>query len=345
MLSVVALGLTVVSVGSGGIAPIVSGIASAFGGVIDQAGATRAPSATPPPPVADAPLIAAPSNPYTNVATVDVQVSIPADVVGKPGHTVRLFVTLPETPAQLIAQAPVGPTALVALQATPLVAGQNAFHATIEGPSGESDPSPTVTWILDQNPPQVTITAPKNGAVVNRGVVAVKGKTQARSTVLARNEANGATAAATANAEGLFELVIAVGAGVNGITVTATDPARNTGSAIVSVRKGSGVLTARLSAGAYKFSAAKLPADVQFVVLVTDPDGRPLSGARATFTMTVPGLEAILSSELSTAGDGTAVFRTRIPNGAQVGSGLASVLVTTGEFGSVTDRQVLTIVK
>jgi hypothetical protein len=59
--------------------------------------------------------------------------------------------------------------------------------------------------------------------------------------------------------------------------------------------------------------------------------------------VTVPGLEAIVSSEILTNSSGTATFTTRIPKGALPGSGLASVLVTTDAFGQTTDRQVLTV--
>jgi hypothetical protein len=345
VLAVVSLGLTVLWVGSGGIGPLVANLASAFGGVIDDASKTAAPSRTPVAAVPDAPLITAPAEPFTNLPTVDVPVSLPSGVVGKTGFRVKLYVTVGEAAPVAVGSIKVGPTAQVTLLGTPLQDGRNAFYATIVGPSGESDPSPVVVWVLDQKAPTVVLSAPKNGAAVTNDAVSVKGKTQGRSTVVARNEANGATATTTAGSDGLFELVIAVGPGVNGITVTSTDPAGNSGSAIVSVRKGSGALAAKLTAAAYRFSVAKLPVTVEFVVTVTDPAGRPLSGARALFTITVPGLAAIISSELTTAGDGTAVFRTLIPSGTQVGSGLASVLVTSDEYGVVTDRQVLTIVK
>lgn len=345
VLAVVALGLTVLWVGTGGIGPLVANVASAFGGVIDGASKTAAPSRTPVAAVPGAPLIAQPAEPFTNLPTVDVPVSLPAAVVGKAGFSVRLYVTVGDAAPVVVGSVKVGPTAHVTLLGTPLANGRNEFYATVVGPSGESDPSPVVAWILDQQAPTVVVSAPKNGAAVTSDAVAVKGKTQGSSTVVARNEANGATATTTAGTDGLFELVIAVGAGVNGITVTSTDPAGNSGSAVVSVRKGSGTLAAKLTAGAYRFSVAKLPDNVEFAVTVTDPAGRPLSGARALFTILVPGLEPIVSSELTTAGDGTAVFRTRIPSGTQVGSGLASVLVTSDDYGAVTDRQVLTVVK
>lgn len=342
-LAVVALGTSVLLVSSGGIGPIVAGLAAAFGGAIGDAGRTAEPTGTPVAPIPDAPFIISPGQAETNLPTVDLTVRIPSTIVGRTGYAVRLYVTLPETPPRLVAQAAVGPTAQVAVPGLALEAGRNDFHATIVGGSGESDPSPIVTYILDQTPPKVTISSPRNNALISGDAVKITGTTQGRSTVMARNEANGATATATANADGAFELTIAITAGINGITVTATDPARNSGSAIVTVRKGSGTFTARLTATAYRIPSSSLPTNIEFRVLVTDPSGQPIPGVRALFTITIPGLEAIVSSELTTAGDGTATFRTRIPRGAQKGSGLASVLVTSDDFGTATDRQVLTI--
>ena len=73
--------------------------------------------------------------------------------------------------------------------------------------------------------------------------------------------------------------------------------------------------------------------------------GKPLQDATALFTVSVPGLEAIVSGELTTNGQGTASFSTMIPKGATPGGGLATVLVTARGEDDATDRQVLTILE
>ena len=78
---------------------------------------------------------------------------------------------------------------------------------------------------------------------------------------------------------------------------------------------------------------------------VLGSDGKKLGGATALFTVSVPGLEAIVSGELVTRGDGTATFSTMIPAGATKGSGLATVLVSAEDEDNATDRQVLTIIE
>ena len=81
--------------------------------------------------------------------------------------------------------------------------------------------------MLDQAAAKITIYSPKEGAVVNGKTVEIKGKTQARSTLLARNAANGSSISGTAGTDGLFTLSLAHLDRLNKITITGTDPAGN----------------------------------------------------------------------------------------------------------------------
>jgi hypothetical protein len=287
----------------------------------------------------------APNEAYTNEDTVDVTVNIPSSIVGAEGYLVRLWVTAgEEEEPRLVQEVPVGPTSLLVLPGVDLSKGRNEFQASTVGPGGESELSAATAWVLDQSRPAIKISSPsKASSATTKSLVTVKGKTQARSSVRIRNDLNGATVTVEAGKDGLFAGKIAVDAGINTITITATDPAGNPNTETITVRKGSGELRVSLTGTQYRFSAKKLPQRVSFTVAVTGPDGRRASGATTLFTVTVPGLEAIVSSEILTNSSGTATFTTRIPKGALPGSGLASVLVTTGAFGPATDRQVLTV--
>jgi hypothetical protein len=77
---------------------------------------------------------------------------------------------------------------------------------------------------------------------------------------------------------------------------------------------------------------------------VTDPKGDPLAGARAFFTLQIPGL-APISNELITGIDGRAIFTTPLVGTLERGGGVATVLVTHDEYGESTDRVTLTFVK
>jgi hypothetical protein len=222
----------------------------------------------------------------------------------------------------------------------------HTFTATIVGPTDlESEPSAAITYVLDTSKPKITITSPKANAVVNGKTARIVGKTQSRSTMSIRNLETNATVAGEADVKGGFAISVPIGAGSNRIQVTATDPAGNVNVANITVRRGTGKLTANLSASFYQVRLNKLPEPVTLTVTVTDPDGQALSGASVTFTLAVPGVPAITSSTLTTASNGRATFTTTIPKGATVGQSSITVIVQTTDFGGTTDRTVINLLK
>jgi hypothetical protein len=196
---------------------------------------------------------------------------------------------------------------------------------------------------LDNLKPKATIISPKDGARIKKDSVRLKGKTQAMASVRAQNAANGANAEAVAGDDGLWEASIPLANGTNVITVTVTDLAGTENSKTITVRRGEGKLSVILIGSRYRFNASKLPREVTFTVTVTGSDGQPTKGATALFTVSVPGLESIVSREIRTDGGGVATFTTRIPAGAMPGSGLATVLVDTPNDGQGSDRAALTV--
>lgn len=345
--AVVLLGGAVLWVSLGMVGPAVGALVKGLGGLVSQVGTVVIPSAspTPVPDLADSPTIDAPDNPYVNDEAIDVTVNVPAAVAGEDGYTVRLYVTLPDQDASLLVEEPVGATSVHVFVGVTLASGRNDMQAAIYGPGGESERSEVATWILDQSKPKVNVISPKNNAQVNKSQATVKGKSQAGAEIRLQNANNGAIATTIAGSDGLWETQIAIANGLNPITVTATDPAGNENRAELTLRKGSGRLQAALSTSAARFKASRLPRTITLTVTVTDPDGRRLQGATALFTVSVPGLEAIVSSEIRTDSNGIASFQTSIPAGAMPGSGLATVLVTTDNDGDTSDRVVLTVVE
>ncbi len=343
-LAVVALAGVVLATVSGALPRIVATIGTAVGGIAEPIFATPTPNVTLA-PIPGAPTLVAPESPYTNVATATIAGTVPLEVVGRSDHRIRIYVALPDQEAVPVAEVPVGATPSFVVPDLPLENGRNDVSATVIGPGGESDPSAIVTYVLDTSKPKVTISSPKNGAIVNGATVTIKGKTQARATVLARNEANGTTTSGEAKSDGTFQLKVPIVAGTNGISVTATDLAGNVGTpAVVSVRRGSGSLNVALSASAYRVKVGNLPRTIELRVVVTDPDGRVLRGETVTFTLTLPGVPAITGESVTGTG-GQAVFRTTIPKGATVGSGLATAFVDSAEHGEASGRISIAIVK
>jgi hypothetical protein len=180
------------------------------------------------------------------------------------------------------------------------------------------------------------------GAVVNGPAVEINGKSQGRTTLVARNAANGSSITASAGSDGLFTLNLPLSTGTNEITITGTDPAGNVKELILTVRRGSGQLTAVLGASAYKLSVAKLPQDLTLTASASDPDGNPLVGADITFTLSIPGIPTV-TADLQTDDQGRATFTTAVPEGADPGQGSATILLSSEEFGSTQDYTVITI--
>jgi hypothetical protein len=342
--SIVVLGGFMLWVGSGAVGPLVSSMVRGFGGMVASVGRTG-PSATPLPSgaIADAPVIEPPDQQYTRQTAVDVTIHVSAAIAGSNSYTCRLWVTLPNAQPAIVTETKIGATAVLVLPAIALANGTNQFQASIVGPGGESKLSAPVTWILDTSKPQVTVISPANGSAAKTDTITIKGKTQAGSAVRISDAANGSTATATADGTGLFSGQIAVASGTNLVTITVTDPAGNGNTATLTITRGTGKLRVDLSGTAYQFKASKLPATVKFTATVTGADGHLLAGATALFTVSVPGLQAIVSSPVTTDGNGIATYSTSIPKGAMAGTGLATVLITTTGTDTATARAVLTV--
>ena len=342
VVAVVALGGAVYATATGGIGSLVRALGTSLSGFVDEITTTPTPSSTPV-IVADAPRIASPTEPYTNQPRADLAVAIPDEYVGDPDVTVRIYLALEGVAPAAIAEAPVGSTIrlIVPVDLTP---GPNHFTATIIEAGIESEASPIVTFILDTEPPAFVLSAPTDGQTINGERVLVTGTTQPRTTILARNEANGTSVSGQAGDNGTFSMDLPLEPGPNGIRLSGTDPAGNPGELIFSVTRGSGELTATLDASSYRVSIASLPVSLQMSVLVTNPDGLPLEGAAVTFSLTVPGIPPVAKDAI-TGGDGRATYTTTLTTGLQVGPGLATVLVATTDFGTASTQKTITIVQ
>jgi hypothetical protein len=340
--AVLALSAGVLYVGVKGFGVVAGGIGSTLTGFVS--GVTSTPSPRPVVQVvSDPPSLEQPSEPYTAEPTVDLVVTVPAGLAGSLDHRVRVYLTLPDQPPTAIQESPIAETPKTIIPVT-LEKGINDFSVSIVGPAGESELSVAVRYVFDATPPKITVTSPKNNAIVNGKAVTLKGKTQARTTLLARNDASGSSIAGTAGADGTFTLSLALTPGVNTIVITGTDPAGNVTETSLNVRRGSGKLTAKLTASDYQIRRSHLPQSVTLSATVTDPDGKPLDNADITFTLSMPGIPTV-TVDGKTNGNGRASFTTTIPKGADLGQGSATVLVTSKDFGSTQDYTVITIVR
>jgi Glucodextranase, domain B len=342
--AVIALCAGVLFAATGGIGKVAASVGSTFSGFFADLTATPAPSSTAS-LLSDAPVLEEPTEPYTNQAAVDLVGSVPANLVGNDDLRIRIFVALGDQAPGAVTEIPVGRTQRFIVPGITLIEGSNAFTAKIVGPAGLSEASPVVTYILDSAKPKVKLSSPKNGAVINAKTVKLAGQTQPRSELRAVNTSTNAAVTGAADANGNFSLILSIGTGKNDITVTATDPAGNENQFAISVRKGAGVLVATLSASDYRISLKSLPERVTMSVVVADPDGRPLQGAKVTFLIAAPSVSAVSSKTLTTNSNGIATWATTISNRATTGEVSATVIIKTTKYGETTDLTVITIAK
>jgi hypothetical protein len=339
---ILALGAGVLYLAVGGLGFAVGGIGSQVGGFVTSVTSTPSPRPTLS-TVADAPSLEQPTEPYTSEPIVDLVVTVPTELAGDPDLVIRVYLALPDQTPTAIREVPLADSARTVIPIE-LADGINDFSVTIVGPGGESESSAVVRYVHDDLPPKITVSSPKNNAIVNGKAVTIKGKTQARTTLLARNDANGSSIVGTAGNDGTFTLSLALATGVNKITITGTDPAGNVTESKLTIRRGSGKLTVTLSASSYEIKRSKLPEPVTLFATATDPDGRALVGANVTFTLSIPGIPTV-TIDTKTSATGKASFKTTIPKGADIGQGSAAVLVSADGLGSTEDFTVITIVK
>jgi large repetitive protein len=342
VLAVALLAGGVFLIASGGITAGLTALAGSVGDAFNRLVATPVPTSTDLPPT-DSPRISVPVQPYTNQESVNLDVSVPMAVLGNPNAKVRIYDALEGLDAAPLVDVPVGTTSRMVVPIT-LTEGRNDLSATLFRGTDESEHSPTVTWFLDLTPPKIAITSPKDGASVNTPSATIKGSTQAGSTIIVRNPANSASITALAARDGGFEISLPLVPGDNEIQINATDPAGNTADKTLKVKQGSTKMRVRLSASLYTISVRHHPSSLQLTVVVTTPKGDPLPGARAFFTLQIPGL-APISNELFTGIDGRARFTTPLVGTIQKGTGTATVLVSQDTYGESTDRVTLTFIK
>jgi len=336
------LGALILYIGVGGVGMVARGVSSTLGGFVSNVTSTPSPKATLA-VVSDSPTLAQPTEPYTSQSRADLVITVPPGLKGSTDSRIKIYLTLPDQPPTAIAEVDIAnaPQTVVPVD---LTKGINDFYVSIVGPGGESAPSGTARYVFDNTPPKITISSPKNNAIVNGKAVTINGKTQARTTLLARNTANQAAIAGTAGADGTFAISLALAPGVNKIIIDGTDPAGNQAEATITVKRGAGKLTASLSASTYRIKRSQLPMPVTLSVTVTNPDGKVVAGATVTFTLSMPGIPTV-TLDATTDGNGKASFTTTVPKGAAVGQGSATVLVTTDAYGSTQDFTVITITR
>ena len=346
--TLLAIGVALLAAGAfviamGGIGPMLSTLGAGFQGAVDRLVATPVPTEAALDP-ADTPRLAPPDQPSTNQDMIELEVTVPASAVGDATAKIRIYLALEGLEPAPVLDWPVGSTSQLIIPFE-LTEGRNVISATlVRSDTSESEQSPIVVWILDLNPPKINIESPRDGDKIKTPDALIRGRTQAGSTLVARNAANSASISTVAGRDGSYEFQLPLVQGENEIEITATDPAGNQNSKKLTLVQGSTELRVNLRASMYTISVKDHPSSLQLIVVVLDPTGEPIADATAFFTLQIPGL-APISNELLTDADGRATFTTPLVGELEQGGGVATVLVTEGTYGEKTDRVTLSFVK
>jgi len=328
---------------SGGVGPILASLGAGFQSAIGRLSPSSGPLDSGL-PLTDYPSIASPEQPYTNEDQIDLDITVPAEAVGDPAVKVRVYLALEGLEPSPVGEWPVGATGHLVVPFE-LTEGRNSISATlVRSATNESEHSPIVTWILDLKPPKIAIESPEDGDNIDTPDAVIRGSSQASSTLVARNAANSASISTVAARDGAFEFQLPLVEGDNEIQITATDPAGNENTRKLTLVQGSTEMRVNLRASLYTMSVKNHPSSLQLIVLVSDPTRDPIAGARAFFTLQIPGL-APISNELVTGADGRATFTTPLIGELETGGGVATVLITDDTYGEKTDRVTLNFVK
>jgi len=345
--ALVLLGLVVVLLGSGLVVNMVNGFGDAFSHAMSRLSSQPPATAAPSGAVLATPLLDVPDNlGYTNQPTLSLEGSVPNDTVGKSGYSVRVYefgVGGSKSSKSLVATVAVGDTTRFATSPVTLIDGANVFAATLNGPNGEGELSPSVTYTLDRTPPSITISSPRQNASVNSSTITISGQTDPSINLIIRNQqvAGGGVTQASSGPDGKFTASVAVVAGPNTIVISGTDLAGNSSSTTLTVKRSYGDLAAHLQVTPSKFSASS-HVTLKLTLRATSVNGGPLADASATFTVLVQGLGPVVSPTITTDSTGTATWQIAI-SGATSGSGEASVLVTSPAGDTVTATASITI--
>jgi hypothetical protein len=339
------LGAVILYASTGQLGNVVKAFGTSVGDLVGHLSQSSEPSASIAPP-AEKPRLLRADEEYTNQPLVDLQGTLPSDVAGSTDYRIRIYRSVGDenSPSELVRDLKIGSTAQFTVPGVTLEKGVNFFTASIQGPGGvESALSEPVRYVYDTSNPRIILSSPHDGDTVNAKTVVLQGEVQSRSVIVARNAENGASVTGKSAPDGTFSITLALEPGQNPITLTSTDPAGNSSDLVISLLRGSGKLTASLTTSVVQFRTSRLPAPLTLTASVIDPDGQPAEGATVTFTLSIPGVDPITTVG-TTDGAGTAIFQTSVPSGATVGSGLATVLVDTRKYGSITARAAISII-
>ncbi len=285
------------------------------------------------------PSFVSPKSTLVNKRTMPLRVRVPDP--GVPWDGLELHVMRGGT--QLLAQA-IGPEDVnskgrVTLKSVRLKRGSNKLTVAFANAGGLGPASESLTIRLDDRPPQLKVTAPREGISLNADSVTVKGRTVAGLRVIVRNVSTKQKEVVFADGNGRFQAELGLRRGRATIKVAVADAAGNQRIRELAIVRGDGKPEARLSLSRERFKRSALPRTLDARVSVLDADGRPVKGARVVFSYGPSGAPAQVR-ETTTSKQGTASWSgIRVAREAATDGGVVTVRVTLPDGRVLSDTR------
>ncbi len=181
-----------------------------------------------------------------------------------------------------------------------LIPGDNEISVALEGPGGFGPRSETVTLELDTTAPQLAITSPENKTKTYDETVRVTGTSEVGAKVRVSNSASKWDNSETVGPSGEFAFTVPLKRGQNIITATSTDSVQLDHKVSVRVNRQDGRPKVSIKAPK-RVKKSTLPANVKFVVTVTDSKGKPMEGARIDYQLGGTGRTSVAETDLTNA--------------------------------------------
>jgi hypothetical protein len=285
-------------------------------------------STTPPPASLEPgrPTLSEPSEPITAAATITVSGTLPQDLLEKSDAIIRIIITRDDGSVITGAEISMPKTAGFDVAKIPLSSGSNVIEAVAVVGGVEGTRSAPITVVRDTSPPELTITTPTPGEIMNGDSVTVAGKTDKDIDVQVRNETTGTIEGGRSTVKGAFSVGITLRDGTNVLTITATDGAGNQTSKSVEISTSASVGRISIVLNPGTIILSKKPIEFRITATATDSTGAPAANVRVCMYVTADGATPSEPTCVTSDVNGRAAWNYAFPDNFNTeGRGLVTV--------------------
>ena len=291
-----------------------------------------------PSPSPGIPRLALPAQPVTVNSTIAVTGSLPKDLLGRSGVSIRIDVRHADGSTDSGGEVQVTDSPTFHVDGVPLQEGDNEIDAVVVENGTDGAHSDPIVVTRDTTPPTVAISAPNAGAVVSGASVTVSGTTDPGIGVQVKNSTTGTVANGVSTKKGAFGISVRLQNGANLLTVVATDAAGNSAQAQVQVNTSVDVgrVTIDLNPGTIYLDKSR---NFRVSALAIGTDGLPVVNVCVRITVTIRNWTPTPNNCILSDINGRAADNFTLPDSfTDVGDGLVLVQYTmpTGDPLSAT---------